>query len=200
MFERFTDQARAVVVGAREQAQALHHPYIGTEHLLLALFDPATGATAALLRDTGLDAESVRAAVRQHVAAPRSALTDEDAEVLRSIGIDLQAVLARLEETLGADALAPAPAPASEGRRRLFRRRAARQTGGRVPFTARAKKVLELSLREALALRHGHIGSEHILLGLLREREGLAATLLTERGVDLRALRAATLKTLDEAA
>ncbi len=198
MFERFTDQARAVVVGAREQAQALHHPYIGTEHLLLALFDPATGATAALLRDTGLDAESVRAAVRQHVAAPRSALTDEDAEVLRSIGIDLQAVLARLEETLGADALAPAPA--SEGRRRLFRRRAARQTGGRVPFTARAKKVLELSLREALALRHGHIGSEHILLGLLREREGLAATLLTERGVDLRALRAATLKTLDEAA
>ena len=198
MFERFTDQARAVVVGAREQAQALHHPYIGTEHLLLALFDPATGATAALLRDTGLDAESVRAAVRQHVAAPRSALTDEDAEVLRSIGIDLQAVLARLEETLGADALAPAPA--CEGRRRLFRRRPVRQTGGRVPFTARAKKVLELSLREALALRHGHIGSEHILLGLLREREGLAATLLTERGVDLGALRAATLKTLDEAA
>ncbi|MGZ4625057.1 MAG: Clp protease N-terminal domain-containing protein, partial [Kineosporiaceae bacterium] len=194
MFERFTDQARAVVVGAREQAQALHHPYIGTEHLLLALFDPATGATAALLRDTGLDAESVRAAVRQHVAAPRSALTDEDAEVLRSIGIDLQAVLARLEETLGADALAPAPA--CEGRRRRFRRRAARQTGGRVPFTARAKKVLELSLREALALRHGHIGSEHILLGLLREREGLAATLLAERGVDLGALRAATLKTL----
>ncbi|HVN14076.1 MAG TPA: Clp protease N-terminal domain-containing protein [Kineosporiaceae bacterium] len=203
MFERFTDQARAAVVRARDEAGALRHPVIGTEHLLLALFDPATGATAALLRQAGLDAESVRAAIRQHHApTPRSALTDEDAEALRSIGIDLQAVLSRLEEALGAEALAPAPA--GEGRRGLFRRR--RPAGpvsprvGRVPFTARAKKVLELSLREAIALRHGRIGSEHILLGLLREGDGLAATVLAERGVDVRALRAATLRSLDEAA
>jgi ATP-dependent Clp protease ATP-binding subunit ClpA len=71
---------------------------------------------------------------------------------------------------------------------------------GHLAFTGRAKKVLELSLREAIALHHGHIGSEHILLGVLREGDGLAATILTQRGVDLRALRAATLRALDEAA
>ena len=195
MFERFTDQARAVVVLAQEQARQLRHTYIGTEHLLLALLDPAAGATAALLRDAGVDAESVRDAVRRHLGAPRQALTDEDAQALKSIGIDLQAVLARLEETVGPAPLAPA---AGCRRRRLFRRR--RRTPWQLAFTGRAKKVLELSLREAIALHHGRIGSEHILLGVLREGEGLAAMILTQRGVDLRALRAATLRALDEAA
>ncbi|MEW6153146.1 MAG: Clp protease N-terminal domain-containing protein [Actinomycetota bacterium] len=58
-----------------------------------------------------------------------------------------------------------------------------------IPFTPRAKKVLELSLREALALRHRHIGAEHILLGLVREGEGLAAEVLAGQGADLAALR-----------
>jgi ATP-dependent Clp protease ATP-binding subunit ClpC len=53
----------------------------------------------------------------------------------------------------------------------------------RQPFTPRAKKVLELALREALALQHKHIGTEHILLGLVRERDGLAAELLAQRDV-----------------
>jgi ATP-dependent Clp protease ATP-binding subunit ClpA len=60
--------------------------------------------------------------------------------------------------------------------------------------------VLELSLREAVARRSGHIGSEHILLGLLREGDGLAAAVLRQSGVDLAALRAATLRALDRAA
>ncbi len=60
-------------------------------------------------------------------------------------------------------------------------------TGG--PFSARSKKVLELSLREAIRLRHRHIGTEHILLGLLREGNGLAALALTEAGVDLADVR-----------
>jgi ATP-dependent Clp protease ATP-binding subunit ClpA len=198
MFERFTEQARAVVVGAREQARAMGHPYIGTEHLLLAMLDPATGATASLLRDAGVDAETVRSDVRRHVTRPGTALTEEDAEALRTIGIDLRTVLARLEETLGADALTPPCSP--RGRRRLFRRRTTTSRGGATPFSARAKKVLELSLREAIALRHNHIGAEHILLGLLREGNGLAAQVLTERGVDLSALRAATLRALERAA
>lgn len=72
------------------------------------------------------------------------------------------------------------PAP----RRRWGRRR---YVGG--PFSPRSKKVLELALREAIRLRHHHIGTEHILLGLLREGNGLAALVLAEAGVDLDDLR-----------
>jgi ATP-dependent Clp protease ATP-binding subunit ClpA len=194
MFERFTEQARAVVVKAQEECRALGHHHIGTEHLLLGLLDPSAGATATLLADAGVAAPGVRDAVRRLVAQPRTPLTSEDAEALRSIGIDLERVLGSLEATLGAGALAPCAPP----RRGLFRRR--RRVGGHVPFTARAKKVLELSLREALALGSGHIGSEHVLLGLLREGGGLAATVLVQQGVDLEALRAATLRSLDRAA
>jgi ATP-dependent Clp protease ATP-binding subunit ClpA len=195
MFERFTDQARAVVVQSQEESRRLRHRYIGTEHLLLALLDPSAGGTAALLAEAGLTAPAVRDDVRRLATSDRPPLTTEDAEALASIGIDLERVLARLEETLGPDALTP-PCPPRRG---LFRRRGT-ATGGRIPFTGRAKKVLELSLREAVALRSGHIGSEHILLGLLREGEGLAAAILTERRVDMKALRAATLRSLDRAA
>ncbi len=62
--------------------------------------------------------------------------------------------------------------------------------GGHIPFTPRAKKVLELSLREALGLHHTYIGTEHILLGLLREGEGVAAQVLTGQGARLEAVRA----------
>src|SRR5258708_14427229 len=61
--------------------------------------------------------------------------------------------------------------------------------GKHIPFTPRAKKVLELSLREALALHHNYIGTEHILLGLGREGEGVAAQILTEHAADLTAVR-----------
>jgi ATP-dependent Clp protease ATP-binding subunit ClpA len=65
--------------------------------------------------------------------------------------------------------------------------RRGRRAGG--PFSARSKKVLELSLREALRLRHNYIGTEHILLGLVREGQGLAALVLTEAGIGLADLR-----------
>jgi len=200
MFERFTEQARSVVVGAQEQARAMRHPYIGTEHLLLALLDPAVGAPASLLREAGLDTATARAAVQRHLALPRPAFTHEDAEALRTIGIDLQAVLSRLEETLGSEALA---VPSAGVRRRGLLRRRARgvaRPNGHLPFSGRAKKVLGLALREAVALRHEHISSEHVLLGLIREGDGLAAIVLTEAGVDLDALRLATVHALDEAA
>ena len=60
---------------------------------------------------------------------------------------------------------------------------------GQIPFTPAAKKTLELSLREALSLGHNHVGTEHLLLGLLREREGVAVEVLRELGVDGEALR-----------
>src|SRR4030088_592535 len=60
---------------------------------------------------------------------------------------------------------------------------------GRIPHTPRARKVLEMSLREALALGHNHIGAEHILLGLLREGNGVAAQVLVRLGADLNRVR-----------
>ena len=71
---------------------------------------------------------------------------------------------------------------------------------GHVRFAPRAKKVLELSLREAIRLQHRHIGPEHILLGLISEGGALAAQILTESGVSLPELRRSTVAALDEAA
>lgn len=71
---------------------------------------------------------------------------------------------------------------------------------GHIPFTPRAKKVLELSLREALRLHHNEIRTEHVLLGLLREGQGLAALLLVARGLSLDELRRRVLERLGNAA
>jgi ATP-dependent Clp protease ATP-binding subunit ClpA len=69
-------------------------------------------------------------------------------------------------------------------------------TTGQIPFTPRAKKVLELSLREARSMRHGYIGTEHILLGLVRENEGLAARILLDFGADAEKIRSETIRML----
>jgi ATP-dependent Clp protease ATP-binding subunit ClpA len=185
MFERFTDRARHVVVVAETEARALGHNFIGTEHLLLGLLE-GQGVAAKVLRAEGVDAEAVRAAVEAIVGrAPAArASSIEDAEALASIGIDLDEVRAAVEETFGAGALD-----------RSVRRRARRIRGlGGLPFVPRAKKVLELSLREALTLKHNYIGTEHLLLAILREGEGVAAKILAER-TDLAGLRA---KVIDE--
>jgi ATP-dependent Clp protease ATP-binding subunit ClpA len=71
-------------------------------------------------------------------------------------------------------------------------------SGGRPPFTPRAKKVLELSLREALALRHSYIGTEHILLGLIREGDGVGAQVLIHEGIPLKTAREAVLSRLEK--
>ncbi|MCM0673949.1 Clp protease [Micromonospora phytophila] len=179
MFERFTDRARTVVKRARDEAG---RQTVGTEHLLLALLADGDGLAARVLDEAGVRADDLRARVQRHTERGSTGLADADAAALREIGIDLAAIVARIEESFGPDALrAAVPAP----RRRWARWR--RYAGG--PFSPRAKKVLELSLREALRLRHNHIGTEHILLGILREGQGLGALVLTEAGVDLDDLR-----------
>ena len=90
------------------------------------------------------------------------------AKALESLGVSLEAVREKVEETIG-------PAGSS--------------TTGSPPFTPRAKKVLELSLREALQLGHNYIGTEHMLLGLVREGEGVAAQVLVSLGADLPRVR-----------
>lgn len=201
MFERFTTQARGVVIDARHEARELHHPTIGTEHLLLALLHETNGQPYAVLTEAGLTAPDVRASIARLIAkgAERdsSVLGDDDAAALEAIGIDLDAIRAKIEESFGPGALDPPPPARSPG---LFRRKNSAAAGGRTPFSGRAKKVLELSLREAIALRHNRIGSEHILLGLIREGRGLAAQVMVEAGIDLVDVRQSTIASLNQAA
>jgi ATP-dependent Clp protease ATP-binding subunit ClpA len=124
MFERFSGQARQVVVSAQEEARELNHNYIGTEHLLLGLLVTSDSLAGTSLIALGYTRDDVRASVEAMVGHGKGA------------------------------------------------------PEGHVPFTPRAKKVLELSLREALQLKHNYIGTEHILLGLIREGEGIAAQIL----------------------
>ena len=182
MFERFTKDGRQVVLDARGQARRLGHRHVGTEHLLLALMNVESVA-ATLLSEAGLTGDAVEAAIEQLIGQPQI-LNDADAAALRRIGIDIDAVRAKLEESFGPGALEPEVEPTRYG---LFGRKI---SGG--PFTPRSKKVLELALREAIRLKHNWIGPEHILLGLIREGEGLAAKIMVDANVDLAALRRAT--------
>ena len=202
MFERFTDRARAAVKGAQAEARALRHESIGTEHLLLALLDDdpsgaGGGVAGEVLRAAGVTAADMRARIEDHVGRGPKVLGDADAAALREIGIDLDLVRAKIEQTFGEGALRPPSRPHSRGLFGLGRRRPAYE---RSRFSPRAKKVLELSLREALRLKHSYIGTEHLLLGIVREGEGLAALVLTEGGVSLEDLRQRVLDTLRTAA
>ena len=99
------------------------------------------------------------------------------AKALESLGISLEAVRQQVEEIIGQGQQAPS---------------------GHIPFTPRAKKVLELSLREALQLGHNYIGTEHILLGLIREGDGVAAQVLIKLGADLNRVRQQVIALLHE--
>ena len=194
MFERFTDPARKAVVLAQEEARDLNHNYLGTEHLLLGVLREGAGAAPRALRRLGIELAEVRSDVVRIVGrGSPAARWDEDADALRTIGIDLDEVRRRVEETFGPRAL-------EEQRPRSRRRRRARDCApmpfgalapGRLPLTPRAKKVMALALREATALRHGSIGPEHLLLAIVREGEGLAMQILTARGASPARLRAA---------
>ncbi|WP_342318409.1 ATP-dependent Clp protease ATP-binding subunit [Corynebacterium mayonis] len=135
MFERFTDRARRVIVLAQEEARALNHNYMGTEHILLGLIKEGEGVAA---------------------------------KALESMGINLEDVRREVEEIIG---------------------QGSQPVTGHIPFTPRAKKVLELSLREGLQMGHKYIGTEFLLLGLIREGEGVAAQVLIKLGADLPRVR-----------
>jgi ATP-dependent Clp protease ATP-binding subunit ClpA len=142
MFERFTAKARHVVVLSQEEARALNHNYIGTEHILLGLIHESDGLAGRVLVDQfKLTLDGIRQEVTAIVGTGK------------------------------------------------------KPQSGHIPFTPRAKKVLELALREALQLSHNYIGTEHILLGLIREGDGVAAQVLREHA-DLLKFRTAVLDML----
>ena len=140
MFERFTDQARRVVVLAQEEARLLGHGYIGTEHLLLGLLKTEGGGAAAALESLGIRYDDMHGKVEASEAKP------------------------------------------------VHRRG--------VPMTPKAKKAFHLAM-DAAKERHGRwVGTEDLLVGLVRVEDGLAAELLTAAGADEAKVREAVAKVL----
>jgi ATP-dependent Clp protease ATP-binding subunit ClpC len=144
VFERFTERARQVPVLAQDEARALRHNYLGTEHLLLGLLREEEGIAARTLASLGVTLDAVRAEVRQIVG---------EGEEVKS---------------------------------------------GQIPFTPRAKRVLELAMREALTLGNNYIGTEHILLGIAREKKGVAASIVRDMGADAERIRHEVVRELGE--
>ncbi|MER7706883.1 Clp protease N-terminal domain-containing protein [Kitasatospora sp. NPDC097605] len=181
MFERFTEEARRVVVRAGHESAELRHDHVGTEHLLLAVLAETEDPAARVLIEAGLDRATARQAVRRLLGE------GDDARALAAIGVDLDAVREAVESVFGAGAL-NAPSKEEPRRRGWFR---SEGRAGRSPFTARGRKVLELSLRESLRLKSGHIAVGHLVLGLLREGDGLGARVVADHGLDFAAVRRA---------
>ena len=180
MFERFGQEARRVVIRAQEEARRRRHEQVGAEHLLLALAQEGSGPTPAVLAEAGLTAQVVEAHLR-----PVPAATDIDADALRSIGVDLDRIVAAVEERFGAGAFHRAGLPRSRWplSGSVFGR------GGAVRFDDAAKKALELALREAIARGDRTLGAHHVLLGLLRAGSPGPGRILDAAGVPPARLR-----------
>lgn len=139
----FTDRVRKVLQMAREEAARLHHEYVGTEHILLALIREGEGVAVAALTNLNVDLEELTAAINETVKKGMASKTAMD-----------------------------------------------------LPYTSRAKKILELSMSETRELNHSYIGTEHLLLGTLREEKGIAAQTLRDFGVTTELARAEILRVL----
>ena len=135
MFRRFSPRAREVIISAQQEARALHHGFIGTEHLLLGLLRDRDGVAGRTLHVLGISPEAARE------------------QVLDIIG---------------------------EGKA---------EVAGHIPLTPRSKKVLELAVQEAVRLDHLHVGTEHILLGLVREGDGVGWHVLHRLGLTVPRVR-----------
>ena len=166
MFERFTEAARATVHEAHDAALAMGHERIGPSHLLLGVAAVPDGRGKEVLAGLGVDATALRRAV----ADTSNPL---DGAALAAIGIDLEEVERRVEASFGPGAL--------RGRRR----------SGRLPFSPDAKRGLELALRTALERGDRGIGSEHVLLGVLRTDDPALARVLDRTGISPDAVREA---------
>jgi ATP-dependent Clp protease ATP-binding subunit ClpC len=144
MFERFTDRARLVVVRAQDEARALGHDHIGSEHLLLGLIGEGGGLAAKALESLGVSAAELRAGVAEMVDPGQQSPT------------------------------------------------------AHIPFTPQAKQVLRLALGEALRLGHNYVGTEHLLLALISERDDVAGRVLAAAGADLGRVQAEVVRLLAE--
>lgn len=178
MFERFSKPARTAVVEAQAEAVRASAPSIGSEHLLLALLESSGTVTAELLARQGFRRDELVDDFR--AVRRRGGLSEGDAAALRELGIDVDSVVANVEQRHGEYALA--------GRRTTKRRRLVPR--GHVAFEDEVKRVLEGALREAHELGDMYIGDEHLLLGLLR-RSASVGDVLAAKGLDYAQARTA---------
>jgi ATP-dependent Clp protease ATP-binding subunit ClpA len=167
VFGRFTEPANQVLDLAREEAERAGHRYLGPEHLLLGLLAKGHSRATQLLRTAGVELAAARAALARLadqgvVPAPRPS----DAELLGTLGIDLDAIRHQTEQRFGAQAV-------GEITWRVTRRRW--WWGPRVVWTPLcgppliAKRALQLASQQAHALGHGEVRPEHLLLGVLED-------------------------------
>lgn len=169
MFERFTNDARAVVKGAVEHAERAGGRSVDAEHLLLALLDREASRASFALASLGLAdrKEPVRAALAD--ARRRAGLSQAEADALAGLGIDVSDLVSRVEEMHGVGAMSGD-------------RKDKGWWSGRRTFSREAKEVLESCLRIAVAHRDRRIGDEHILLALAA-RPGVPSEVLAYQGV-----------------
>lgn len=144
MFDKFTNRAKQVIKLAKKEAQRLNHNYLGTEHILLGLLKLGQGVAVNVLRNLGLDFETVR----------------QEVERLVGYGPEIQVY-------------------------------------GDPALTGRVKKVFEFANEEASNLGHNYVGTEHLLLGLIRQSDGVASQVLENLNVDLQEVRREVLKELE---
>jgi len=159
-----TPRAEQVIELAVDEARQLGHHYIGTEHLLLGLVREGEGIAAGVLESLGVNLEKVRA---------------ETVRVLARLGPSAGAVEDVTESAEGTGNGSEQGAQPGRGPDRFDK------------FTDRARKVLTLAQEEATRFNHNYIGTEHLLLGLVREGEGVAAKILSNLGVELNRVRSA---------
>ncbi|MCB1135095.1 MAG: ATP-dependent Clp protease ATP-binding subunit [Chlamydiia bacterium] len=144
MFDKFTNRAKQVIKLAKKEAQRLNHNYLGTEHVLLGLLKLGQGVAVNVLRNLGVDFETVR----------------NEVEKLVGYGPEIQVY-------------------------------------GDPALTGKVKKVFEFANEEAASLNHNYVGTEHLLLGLLRQTDGVAAQVLENLSVNLKEVRKEVLKELE---
>lgn len=142
----FTERVRKVMMHAREEARALHHEYVGTEHILLGMLRDGGGVANAAIENLNVQPDAIR---REILAVVK---------------------------------------PGAPGSSR----------GPDLPYTSRAKKSLELAMTEAHEHHHAYVGTEHLLLGLMKEERGIAAQILAAAGLTITGVRAEVLRLLGD--
>lgn len=188
MFERFTIEARRVLVDAQDVALELDSDYIGTGHLLYGCAESADGVAAEPLIESGLTAPVIRRLLPRPTADGKRATGDGaiDREALLDIGIDYDDIRIAVESSFGPGALEAAP-----DRRHL------RRGSRRPPFTPSAKRSLELALRAAVSeLHHNSMQPGHLLLGLLRVDDTFVSEALARSGTSASSMSALVLDRL----
>ena len=216
MYERFTDRARKVMQLANQEAQRFNHEYIGTEHILLGLVKEGSGVAANVLKNLDVDLRKIRLEVEKIVQSgpdmvtmgklpqtPRvrqilqyameeacsldhryvgtehlllGLLREQEgvaAQVLMNMGLKLEDVRGEIVRLLGMPAVPPGDSP------RL----------ANIKITPWAERAIEIAAEESRTLNQNILGTEQLLIGLLREREGVAAQVLVKQGVTLEGLQ-----------